>query len=116
MKFKDESKWKEGKANNTDEYGSVIFEYAERWADLMEAHMSSGEILDADTMKSTSHDADTEGITGFMYGAAVSILSTTWIHGEQLRRWHNKTIQLQSEGDRANDSGGVLNPAVLEVE
>ncbi len=115
MKFKNEKMWNEGKAKNTDPYGSGIFDYAERWADLMESHIRSGKILDAETMKSTSHVADTDGITGFMYGAAVSILSAVWIHGEQLRRWHNKNTQIHSEGDAANDSGGVLNPAILTI-
>ena len=54
-----------------------------------------------------SHDADTDGITGFMYGAAVSILSNHWKYGELLRKWHNK--EYGHEGD------GVVNPAVLTI-
>jgi hypothetical protein len=56
---------------------------------------------------------DNDGITGFMYGCAVSILSKVWIHGEQLRRWHNLKTQLRDEGEKANQTGGVLNPALL---
>jgi hypothetical protein len=53
------------------------------------------------------------GITGFMYGCAVSSLVNCWKHGEELRVWHNKKHQLKDEGDKANASGGVLNPALL---
>lgn len=34
----------------------------------------------------------------------------------KLRRWHNKDIQLGTEGDAANESGGVLNPALLHIQ
>ena len=54
-----------------------------------------------------SHDADVNGITGFMYGCAVNVLSQVWKYGEELRVWHNK--QYGHEGD------GIVNPAVLTV-
>lgn len=60
-----------------------------------------------------SHTADTDGITGFMYGMAVNILSQCWLHGEALRRWHNIKMQIGDEGERANERGAVLNPALL---
>lgn len=52
-----------------------------------------------------SHEADTEGITGFMYGCAVSILAQCWEYGEELRKWHNKEYDY--------DGDGVVNPAIL---
>ena len=69
-----------------------------------------------DIAKDLSHKADTEGITGFMYGMAVKILCDCWVHGEALRLWHNKDIQIKDEGDKANEDGKVLNPALLVVE
>jgi hypothetical protein len=53
----------------------------------MEERINKGEEL-KDIAKQASHDADTEGITGFMYVMAVGILSQAWIHGEELRKWH----------------------------
>lgn len=106
--------WEKGKANNQDGYGAAIYEYANRWACLMETHIANGKAL-ASIAKQTSHEADTDGITGFMYSAAVSILAEVWVHGEQLRFWHNKKVQIADEGDKANEEGGVLNPAVLCV-
>jgi hypothetical protein len=62
-----------------------------------------------------SISSDVEGITGFMYGWSVGCLSRAWRHGEQLRRWHNKGTQIGNEGDKANETGGVLNPAILRI-
>ena len=99
---------------NSDPYGTAIFEFAIRWANLMETLISQGKSI-CDIAKQTSRDADTEGITVFMYGAAVSILATYWVHGEELRKWHNLDCQIGTEGEKANDTGGVLNPACLNV-
>lgn len=68
-----------------------------------------------DTADRSSHTADYDGITGFMYGAAVSVLSGVWKHGEGLRRWHNLKTQIGNEGEKANAKGTVLNPAILDV-
>ena len=114
MKISDESAWQSWVSNNQDPYGSGVIRYAERWADAMEAAMAAGESL-ADCAKRTSHEADTEGITGFMYGVAVQVLATSWALGEELRRWHNLDTQLGDEGERANAAGGVLNPALLNI-
>lgn len=114
MKISDEAAWKSWVDSNTDPYGRGVITYAERWADAMEAAMAAGESLDACADR-TSSAADTEGITGFMYGAAISVLASSWEYGEQLRRWHNLDTQIHDEGERANESGGVLNPAVLNI-
>jgi hypothetical protein len=114
MKIVDQEAWQSWVDNNQDPYGSGVIRYAERWADLIEAAMTNGESLE-DVAKRTSHEADTEGITGFMYGAAVSVLTTVWEHGDRLRRWHNLDTQIRNEGERANESGGVLNPAIINI-
>lgn len=109
------------KLNSGDPYSARVVSYGEDWANLLEARIPTGatepEVLRiiVDHAKEDSRAADTDGITGFMYGAAVSGLSGFWVHGEQLRRWHNKDIQIGDEGDRANESGGVLNPALLNI-
>ena len=60
-----------------------------------------------DNADKLSHEADTEGITGYMYGCAVSILSQCWKYGEYLRKWHNKEYNY--------DGDGVVNPAILTI-
>lgn len=106
MDFSNRELWEEGKSKNTDEYGAAIYKYAENWARLMQVGLTKDSDLTriADTC---SHDADAEGITGFMFGAAVSILSSCWVHGEKLRVWHN--------AKHNHSGGGVVNPAILTI-
>lgn len=120
-----EQEYADWKAKQSDPYGERIFSYAEDWAGMMEKGMadkgvdesSDGAVMRylVDYADGLSHLADTDGITGFMYGAAVAVLAKCWIHGEELRRWHNKKTQIGDEGDKANETGGVLNPALLNI-
>ncbi len=115
ISLKDEAGWnKSVEVNKDDPYSAAVMEYADLWARLMQREMASGKAL-VDIADTTSHEADISGITGFMYGCAVSILSVCWEHGEALRLWHNKDTQIGTEGDAANESGGVLNPALLNI-
>lgn len=120
LEYKDKEGWDKIVKVNTDKekdpmgYGLAIIRYAENWANLMEKKMSEGKKLQ-DIWKKASHDADDEGVTGFMYGMAVSILSETWKYGEELRKLHNLDTQIGNEGEKANESGGVLNPATMTI-
>lgn len=114
MTLADADGWEKAKAANSDPYGGAVMTYADRWARMMEARMAKGERI-ADIADECSHLADEEGITGFMYGAAVSTLVRVWKHGEALRMWHNLKTQIRDEGEKANESGGVLNPACLSI-
>ena len=96
--------WKE--KNSKDPYSAAVFIYAEKWADLMEKEISNKKRI-SEIAEKCSNDADEDGITGFMYGCAVSILSECWIHGEELRRWHNK--------EHGHDGDGVVNPAIISI-
>jgi hypothetical protein len=113
--FSDEPLWKECVEKNQDGYGACVIRYAARWANYAEAALEKGDNFAA-VMERTSHDADLEGITGFMYGAAVSMLAKCWYRGEELRRWHNLDTQIGTEGEKANESGGTLNPALLTID
>ena len=114
MKLIDKETWNAWIENNTDPYGKACVDYAKDWAELMEKRINNDEKLE-DIAEQTSHDADTSGITGFMYGAAVSMLSQCWEYGEALRKWHNLNIQIGDEGKKANKEGGTLNPALLNI-
>lgn len=104
---KDAESLKKWEDNNQDEYGGAIVSYAKNWGRLMQVEIANGKEV-KDIADKTSHEADIEGLTGFMYGAAISVLSTTWVHGEELRKWHNK--EYDHEGD------GVVNPAILTIK
>ncbi len=115
IQVKDQTVWDNWCAlNSQDSYSKGVVTFAERWAVLMQREIAEGKTI-ADVANTTSHEADTEGITRFMYGCAVSMLAGCWIHGEELRRWHNRDTQIGSEGKAANASGGVLNPALLNI-
>ena len=114
IELADEAGWQNFKKVNTDSYGDAVMIYSERWARLMQVEMANGRKLE-DVAEATSSEADLERITGFMYGCAVSTLATCWKHGDRLRRWHNLKTQIGREGEKANQRGGVLNPALLFV-
>lgn len=81
----DQASWDKGLANNQDDYGQAIYRYASRWAAKMEEGMNEGKKLE-DIAGPTSFEVDEEGITGFMQGAAVSVLSHVWKHGKELKK------------------------------
>lgn len=106
MEFKNKDAWDRGLSVNTDPYGGCVYEYAEGWAKLMQREILNGKKVH-ECAEKTSFELSFLGITGFMYGAAVSVLSECWLYGEQLRKWHNK--EYNHEGD------GVVNPAILTI-
>ena len=91
MKLTDKSTWEEFVNTNRDFYGAGVIRYAERWANMMEREIENGKNL-ADIAYVTSLMADTDGITGYMYGCAVSILSLVWEHGKELKRLHEDRV------------------------
>lgn len=105
---RNEAEWQKGiAAQKGDGYGLGVYGFAEAWARLMQAKMTEGKSI-AESAEACCSVADKGyGITGFMYGAAVSVLSHCWKHGEELRLWHNLKTQLRDEGERANKDGGV---------
>ncbi len=115
MELKDAEGWQKTVDANTDPYGKCGVMFAEDWANIMEREMAAGNALKDIAEKACTEADQKYGITGFMYGCAVSILSQVWKHGEELRRWHNLDTQIGTEGEKANESGGVLNPALLNI-
>ena len=107
-----EQEYKEWYDINLDPYGHACFTYAERWAEMLEEIIDRSSDSPArviiDNAKQLSYKADTEGITGAMYGMAVAILSQCWEYGEELRKWYNKEYDY--------DGDGVINPAVMTID
>lgn len=112
LQFKDEEAHKIWdnfvEVNSKDDYSAAVVRYAEYWAKFMQYLMTKHKgVKVAKIAENASHAADIDGVTGFMYGCAVNVLSQVWKYGEELRKWHNK--EYDYEGD------GVVNPAVLTV-
>ena len=103
--------------NCSSPYGHCVTEIADAWATEMEKCLDKGETVEqcADRVFREVDARPGFGITGFMYGCAVSILADVWEHGEELRRWHNLKTQIHHEGERANEEGKTLNPALLNI-
>lgn len=109
-------KIKEGMENNYQEMakewkkdfmGASTLRYLERWANIMEALAEDGMNI-GEAAEQSNHVADTEGITGYMYGMAVSVLTEVWEYGDDLRVWHNQHYGYEGEG--------TVNPAVLKID
>ena len=92
--------------NASDFYAAGIFQFAECWGGMMEQELGDGFTV-AEAAVKTEHQAYT-GITEYMYGCAVNVLSDFWEHGEELWQWHN--LKYDFEGI------GVINPAVLKIQ
>lgn len=108
MEISNEAVWQDYQEKNQDGYGGGIIAYAECWARLMQLEIAEGKTLE-EVADATSHEADLDGITGFMYGAAVHTLSQCWTHGDELRKWHNKKY------GASEDEEGTVNPALITV-
>jgi hypothetical protein len=117
MKTGLEEKYKEyQEANAGDPYSHRCVTYGEMWAAYMEAELSLKPDMSDDEFGvmagKTGNEADTDGITGYMYGAAVSALAHFWEYGDRLRRWHNNRFGVTEEKAK----GGTVNPAIITIE
>lgn len=105
---KKQAEWENCKAiNSKDNYSNGVIEYTILWAQYMEYLMAKYDKKVSEVWDRSSYFADIDGITGFMYGCAVGILSSVWKYGEELRVQHN--LRYGHEGD------GVVNPAMLTI-
>lgn len=95
------------KSKDEYDYNKGIIDYTILWAQYMEYLMAKHDKKLADIWDRASHLADIDGITGFMYGCAVGLLSSVWKYGEELRVAHNRQYDYAG--------GGVVNPAVLTI-
>lgn len=117
MQVKDQKAYDEYKAKNAprgssfDNYVAEILAYTERWAELMQKQVPEDKPLTREIMDSTSHEADTSGITGYMYGAAARAISTHWIRGDEFRALYNS--QYGDQGEEATKQKATINPAIV---
>lgn len=95
--------------NSEDDYSRACVTFGERWALLMQAKIEEGSSLE-EVAEEMSRTADSEGITGFMYGCAVQALAHFWVHGDDLKVWHNAQY-----GVTDPDAKGTVNPAIINV-
>lgn len=107
---KDKQKmWNECKrVNSEDGYSNCIIKYAITMTQFMEYLKKVHNRNVLQSFDIASYYADKiYGVTGYMHGAAVNIISNIWKHGEEVRKYHNKTF--------GYDGDGVVNPAILTI-
>jgi len=109
LKLKDKEGWdKSVEINSNNSYSKAITIYSKIWMNLMEEKIEAGAKLE-DIAEETSNKADEGiGITGFMYGMSVNIISQVWEYGEQLRIWHNAKYGQPHPT-------GTVNPAIINI-
>jgi hypothetical protein len=108
LELSDADGWKKAREVNSDGYGGAALDYAEGWAKLMQIEIAKGKTV-AECYDYSQKGLGFLGITRFQFGCAVSTLSQTWKHGEELRKVHNKKYGV------SEDKEGTVNPAILTI-
>ena len=94
--------WERIQEVNQDPYSRACVDVARAAMEILDR----GEPFDPhDLISQADRESGAGGITGFMAGAAASMISQCHSRGDEFRRAWNKDVQ----------SGGVLNPALLNV-
>lgn len=112
MPIIDNEKWESWVKNNNDSYGKCCVDVSREVMRILD----NGK--DFDTHKIICEaDANIKagGITGFMAGCVAQMVSKCHNRGEEFRIKWNKDNGISDEGEKANKSGGVINPALLTV-
>ena len=112
--FRDEAAWNAKVEENRDPFREGVIAFCEKWAALMEERISAGVSLE-DCADETSDEADTFGLSGAAYDAAVALLAANWIHGDALRRWHNQQTGSEDEAEAADAEGAVLSGSSFTI-
>ncbi len=114
MSIIETEKWNKCVEINSDSYGKACVDVARRVMEILDEEPN-----DFDTHKIICR-ADDEtgagGITGFMAGCVASMVSQYHSRGEEFRKKWNVGNQIKDEGEKANESGGILNPAIVEID
>lgn len=83
IQLKDTDAWRRFLEDNQDGYVRRAMRFADDWARLMQQEIDRGQTI-AQCADATARLADDDGITGAMYGFALSILGMCWVHGDEL--------------------------------
>lgn len=113
IKPEKQKEWEEYQTKNSDSYGKACVNVARRAMELLD----EGVPMDSHKLICRADkESKAGGITGFMAGCVAQMISAFHSRGEEFRKHWNLDTQINVEGQQANDSGGVLNPALLTVE
>lgn len=108
-------RWQEWVESNTDDYGGQCVKTAYHLMRMLDDPATEITPEAVHGLVSQADDKEGGGITGFMAGAVAQMVSECHERGDEFRRAWNADVQIGTEGDEANESGGVLNPAVMVI-
>lgn len=113
----DQKSWDEWVKNNNDPYGKCCVDVARRVMELLDEDLTplkDGYNPEPNTPHTLICEADNDikagGITGFMAGCVAQMVSKCHSRGEEFRKIWNAPYKVKE------DNGGVVNPAILNIE
>jgi hypothetical protein len=113
MPITDEKLWNSWVKANKDPYGKCCVDVARHVMEILDKEPGD---FDCDKLiDRADREIKAGGITGFMAGCVASMVSKSHSRGEEFRKKWNIANQVGTEGEKANKSGGVLNPALLTI-
>ena len=122
MPIINQKRWDVWVKQNEDAYGKCCVDVARRVMEILDEELGNPIVGGYDNPMSTHKlicraDCDIEagGITGFMAGCVAQMVSQCHSRGEEFRKAWNLHTQIGKEGEEANKTGGVLNPAVMNI-
>ena len=113
MPIVDQEAWKSWEDANIDPYGKCCVDVAREVMLILDREEDDFECHDI--ICRADRDIRAGGITGFMSGAVAAMVSKVHSRGEEFRRKWNLATQIGDEGEKANESDGVLNPALMNI-
>jgi hypothetical protein len=110
MNLKDPEGWQKAQDANQDPYGGACIEVARN----IMAKLDDAEFEITDVVQIICDEEG--GLTMFQAGAVSSMIAAFHERGDEWRRAWNLANQIQDEGEKANEKGTILNPAVMNVD
>jgi len=113
--------WQAWVDNNQDPYGKCCIDVARKVMEFLDEEPNTpiekgeGHFGVSGLINRADESIKAGGITGFMAGAVATMVSHCHSRGEEFRKMWNLDTQIGSEGEKANEGKGVLNPALLKL-
>lgn len=117
-----EKDWNECVEKNKDAYGKACVDVARKAMEILDNE--PGDFDTHSLICRADEESGAGGITGFMAGCVAQMISRCHSRGDEFRqKWNNdngiiKTPEGKKDigAKKANESGGVINPAILTIE
>jgi len=113
MSIVNQGVWEEYVEGNKDPYGKACVDVARKVMELLDEDV---DFVLPNIVNWADDEIGTGGLTGFMAGAVAAMVSQCHSRGEEFRLAWNRATQLRDEGERANEIGDILNPALLMMD